>query len=90
MELKLRCKAAFLFSGSLLIEPYGIEIRIERLKAKRLDRLLIEPYGIDDRLLIEPYGIEIHVLCRHGCPWQSLLIEPYGIEIWIYPPQKDE
>ena len=79
MELKLRCKAAFLFSGSLLIEPYGIEIRIERLKAKRLDRLLIEPYGI-----------EIHVLCRHGCPWQSLLIEPYGIEIWIYPPQKDE
>ncbi len=59
---------------------------------QRLERLLIEPYGIETQvlgqhhgerglLLIEPYGIETWISVDEALPEEDLLIEPYGIEI---------
>ena len=76
---------------TLLIEPYGIEIKLPRHPQLSFHILLIEPYGIEIEhydfdeilaiiLLIEPYGIEIGV-DRNLKHLTRLLIEPYGIEI---------
>ena len=37
----------YFFQPKLLIEPYGIEIKIEMMVMLKADVLLIEPYGIE-------------------------------------------
>ena len=53
----------------LLIEPFGIEIRLNIASRCTMP------------LLIEPFGIEIMVRLNRGSPRRQLLIEPFGIEI---------
>ena len=72
MELKSRYCFASSKHCCVLIVPYGIEIRLDRVKSSRTGRVLIVPYGIemlklgkeqaDNLVLIVPYGIEIVVI----------------------------
>ena len=47
MELKYVYQAERLYRAALLIEPYGIEIRLGVTEGDREAILLIEPYGIE-------------------------------------------
>ena len=61
---------------TLLIVPYGIEIKSSGVRSRRSYRLLIVPYGIEIQngekrlivqfLLIVPYGIEIVIDYAHN------------------------